>query len=181
LTSDDPQVPANVRLGEGARISGPQAFKRFMSRREVAVTLGARSHADGAHFAIGTGGCVSIGEDCYLNDCFLLVEEEVRIGNHVMIGWGATIADSDFHPIAPAERMKDAIALAEGRARPRIVSKPVVVGDDVYIGPACSILKGVTIGAGAFIEPGSVVTRDVPAGAHVRGNPAAVVSADENG
>jgi len=175
----DPSLPANVRLARDARISGPNAFKRFVSRREFAITLGARSHADGVHFAIGVEGRVAIGEDCYLNDCILLVEQEIRIGNHVMIGWGATIADSDFHPTAPLERVEDAIALAEGRARPPIPSKPVTIGDDVYIGPACTILKGVSIGEGAFVEPGSVVTRDVPAGARVRGNPAVLVQADQ--
>ncbi len=175
----DPSLPANVRLARDARISGLNAFKRFVSRREIALTLGARSHADGVHFAIGVEGRVAIGEDCYLNDCILLVEDEIRIGNHVMIGWGTTIADSDFHPTAPSERIEDAIALAEGRARPKIPSKPVSIGDDVYIGPACTILKGVTIGDGAFVEPGSVVTRDVPAHSHIRGNPAAPVPADQ--
>lgn len=179
MTPHDPPLPANVRLARDARISGANAFKRFVSRHEIAVTLGARSHADGVHFAIGAGGCVAIGEDCYLNDCILLVEEEIRIGNHVMIGWGATIADSDFHPTAPSERIEDVIALAEGRSRPTIPTKPVTIGDDVYIGPACTILKGVTIGEGAFVEPGSVVTRDVPARARVRGNPAVLVPADQ--
>jgi len=178
MPEHDPPLPANVRLARDARISGPNAFKRFVSRRGIAVTMGARSHADGVHFAIGADGCVAIGEDCYLNDCILLVEDEIRIGNHVMIGWGATIADSDFHPTEPAERIEDVIAMAEGRARPKIPTKPVIVEDDVYIGPVCTILKGVTIGAGAFVEPGSVVTRDVPAGAHVGGNPAVPVPAD---
>ena len=177
--SHDPPLPANVRLARDARISGPDAFKRFVSQRDPAIVLGARSHADGVRFAVGANGHVAIGEDCYLNDCILLAEDEIRIGNHVMIGWGATIADSDFHPTSPSERIQDAIALAEGRARPAIPIKPVIIADDVYIGPACTILKGVTIGEGAFVEPGSVVTRDVPARAHVRGNPAVVVAADD--
>ena len=178
MQPDPLPLPANVRLAPEARISGPNAFKRFVSRREVAIVLGARSHADGVHFALGAEACVSIGEDCYLNDCILLAESEIRIGNHVMIGWGATIADSDFHPTDPSARREDAIALAEGRARPTIPCAPVTIGDDVYIGPACTVLKGVTIGDGAFVEPGSVVTRDVPAGVRVRGNPAVDIGAD---
>src|SRR5262249_51584891 len=123
-----------------------------------------------------------VGQDCYLNECILLAEREIRIGNHVMIGWMTTISDSDFHPLDPAERIKDAIALSPvggGRARPAIALRPVVIGDAVYIAPACSSLKGVSIGAGGFVEPGSVVTRDVPAHAHVRGNPAAIVAEDD--
>ena len=183
MPSHDPQLPANVRLGQDSRISGPDAFKRYFSQRDIGLSLGERSWTDGTKFAIGPDGFVTIGRDCYLNDCVLLAEQEIRIGNHVMIGWNTTLSDTDFHPVAPAERIQDAIALsplAKGTPRPSIARKPVIIGDDVYIGPACSILKGVTIGAGAFVEPGSVVTRDVPAHAHVRGNPAAIVSTDRN-
>ena len=132
-------------------------------------------------FAIGANGRVAIGSDCYLNDCILLAEQDIKIGNYVMIGWNTTVSDSDFHPLAPAERIQDAIALSplsKGMQRPVAACKPVIIEDDVFIGAACSILKGVTIGTGAYIEPGSVVTRDVPAHTRVRGNPAVVVASD---
>ena len=79
---------------------------------------------------------------------------------------------------AAAERIADAVAcspLGKGRPRPEIECRPVVIEDDVWIGPNATILKGVRIGTGAFIEAGSLVTRDVPAGARVLGNPAVVV------
>ena len=182
MASNDPQPPANVRLGQDSRITGPEAFKRYFSQRDIGLSLGERSWADGTRFAVGPAGIVAIGSDCYLNDCVLLAELEIRIGDHVMIGWNTTVSDSDFHPIAPAERIQDAIALSPisgDTKRPAVARKPVIIGDDVFIGPACTILKGVTIGGGAYIEPGSVVTRDVPAGAHMRGNPAAIVSSGE--
>lgn len=40
----------------------------------------------------------------------------------------------------------------------------VVIEEDVFIGPNCTILSGVTIGAGSVIVAGSVVTRSVPPG-----------------
>ena len=94
------------------------------------------------------------------------------------MGWNATIADSDFHPISPAQRIADAIAcspLGNGRARPPIAVKPVVIEDNVWIGPNATILKGVRLGAGSFIEPGALVTRDVPPHARVLGNPAQII------
>ena len=109
---------------------------------------------------------------------FLLCELEVRIGNYVVIGWNTTLTDSDFHPIAPALRVADAVAcspLGKGRPRPPVACKAIVIDDDVWIGPNATILKGVRIGAGAWIEPGSMVTRDVPPGARVMGNPAQVI------
>jgi acetyltransferase-like isoleucine patch superfamily enzyme len=176
----DGELPSNVRVGKGAFITGDFSFKRFRSRRDLALTIGAQCTMDGVHFAIGEDGRVEIGDFCYFTNAVLLCELELRIGNYVMIGWNATIADTDFHPTAPAERIADAIAcspLARGRPRPTIVRRPVVVGDDVWIGPSATILKGVRIGAGSFIEAGAVVAHDVPPRTRVIGNPAQFVGA----
>lgn len=57
-------------------------------------------------------------------------------------------------------------------------SKPIkdtVVGNDVWIGAAATIMPGVTIGNGAIIATGSVVTKDVPAYGIVGGNPAKLI------
>lgn len=53
--------------------------------------------------------------------------------------------------------------------------KPVVIGDDVWIGSRVTILPGVHIGEGAIIGASSVVTKDVPAYSIVGGNPAKVI------
>ena len=53
--------------------------------------------------------------------------------------------------------------------------KPVIIGDDVWIGGRVIILPGVTIGNGAIVGAGAVVTRDVPEYAIVGGVPAKVI------
>lgn len=174
----DGRLPPNAQVGENTLITGSHAFRRFRSRREPALIIGTNCTMDGPHFALGTEAVVRIGNHCYFTNCTLLSEEELTFGDYVMIGWGATIADTDFHPIDPAERIRDAVAcspLGAGRERPIIARRPVIVEDDVWIGPNATILKGVRIGAGAFIEAGAMVTRDVPAGARVLGNPAQLV------
>ncbi len=174
----DGTLPPNVVLGSNTLITGDLAFKRFQAKQTDALVIGAQCSMDGVHFDLGPGGRVRIGDYCYFTNAVLLCELEVIIGNYVLIGWNTTIADTDFHPIAPAERIADAIAcspLGKQRPRPLIARKAVVIEDDVWIGPNATILKGVRIGAGAFIEPGSLVTREVPAGARVMGNPAQVI------
>lgn len=171
-------LPANVRVGANTLLTADYAFKRFRSKLDPALVIGANCTMDGVHFAIGESGKVSIGDFCYFTNAVLLCELELRIGNYVVIGWNATIADTDFHPLAPAERIADAIAcspLGQGRPRPEIAKKPVVIEDDVWIGPNTTILKGVRIGAGAWIEAGSLVTRDVPPRSRVLGNPAQII------
>jgi acetyltransferase-like isoleucine patch superfamily enzyme len=174
----DGTPPLNVTLGENSLITGDLAFKRFHSRLEKALVIGAHCTMDGVHFDLGENGRLIVGDYCYFTNAVLLCEMEIRIGNYVAIGWNTTITDTDFHPLAPAERIADAIAcspLGKGRPRPEVLRKPVVIEDNVWIGPNATILKGVRIGAGAFVEAGSLVTRDVPPRARVLGNPAQVI------
>jgi acetyltransferase-like isoleucine patch superfamily enzyme len=170
--------PENVLLGGGTLITGDLAFKRFYSREPDALVIGVHCTMDGVHFNLGRNGRLTVGDYCYFTNAVLLCELEVRVGNYVVIGWNTTIADTDFHPLAPAERIADAVAcspLGKGRPRPEILKRPIIIEDDVWIGPNATILKGVHIGAGAWIEAGSLVTRDVPRGVRILGNPAQIV------
>lgn len=174
----DGDLPANVLAGENTVLTGDYAFRRFFSERSPALIIGDHCTMDGVHFALGKEALVKIGNYCYFTNAVLLCELELRIGNYVVIGWNATIADTDFHPIAPAERIADAIAVSpigSQNARPFIMKDAVIIEDGVWIGPNATILKGVRIGEGAFIEAGSLVTRDVPPRARILGNPAQII------
>ena len=90
----------------------------------------------------------------------------VRIGDHTLIGPDCMITDADFHSIwPPSERTKPGV---ESDA-------PVNIGEHVFIGSRCIILKGVTIGDNSVIISGSVVLNDIPKNALVGGNPAKVL------
>ncbi len=174
----DGELPLNVRLGSATIIKGDDAFQRFRSKLDPALIIGDHCTMDGAHFALGEAARVRIGDYCYFSNSILLCEQELQIGDYVVIGWNATIADSDFHPISPAARIHDAVAcspLGKHFRRPPIPMQSVIIEHDVWIGPNATILKGVRIGAGAFIEPGALVTRSIPPRARVLGNPAQVV------
>ncbi len=54
-------------------------------------------------------------------------------------------------------------------------SKPVIIGNDVWIGEKAIIIDGLTIGTGAIIGAGAVVTKDVPPYAVVGGVPAKII------
>ena len=177
------QLPPNVRLGANSVITGnylpgDHPFTRFHSRLEPAIVIGEGCTLHGLYFNMGEEARIAIGNYCYVTEAFLLCEMELRIGNYVVIGWHTTVTDADFHPVSPEERIVDAIAcspLASGRPRRPFARKPVIIENNVWIGPNATILKGVRIGEGAFIEPGSVVVRDVPPRTRVLGNPAQVI------
>ena len=54
-------------------------------------------------------------------------------------------------------------------------TKPVTIGNHVWICSNSIVLKGVTIGDGAIIAAGAVVTKDVPSKCMVGGNPAKII------
>jgi acetyltransferase-like isoleucine patch superfamily enzyme len=175
-TWDYATLPANARIGAGCFIERKGSFERFRSTRSPGLVLGDRVRAyTWTMFNVEPTGLLEIGEDTVLAGAVFMCAEHIRIGRRVIVSYNVTIADSDFHPLDPEERKRDAIASApsgDRSQRARLVTRPVIIDDDVWIGIGAIILKGVHIGRGARIGAGAVVTRDVPAGTIVQGNPA---------
>lgn len=172
-------LPPNVRIGRDCWFERKATFGRFRSTKNPGLTFG-----DGvrvytwATFNVEPEGTIEIGNDSVLVGPVFMCAERITLGERVVVSYNVTIADSDFHPHSPAERRLDAVAnspFGDRSKRPQIVSRPVVIEDDVWIGIGAIILKGVNVGRGARVGPGAVVTSDVPAGAYIAGNPAAVV------
>lgn len=53
-------------------------------------------------------------------------------------------------------------------------SKPITIGENVWIGANCVICPGVTIRKDSIIGAGSIVTKDIPEGVIAFGNPCRV-------
>jgi acetyltransferase-like isoleucine patch superfamily enzyme len=174
-------LPDNVQIGSDCFLARRDSFRRFRSTRDQGLILGNRVIVyTWAEFNIEPSGFLSVGDDSILVGPVFMCAESIRIGRRVVISYNVTIADSDFHPLDAASRKADAVANApEGSAanRPAIVSDPVTIDDDAWVGIGAIILKGVRIGKAARIGAGAVVTSDVPAGASVAGNPARIVDA----
>lgn len=172
-------LPSNVRLGSGCWVEDPNVFTRFRSTRDPALVLGDRVQVFGSSsFPLEPDARVEVGEDTVLVGANFMCADRITVGRRVVISYRVLLADSDFHPLDPAARRRDAEACSVGAdrsLRPPLATAPVEIGDDVVIEVGAIILKGVTVGAGATVGAGSVVTRDVPAGARVEGNPAVVV------
>lgn len=119
-----------------------------------------RKHAFfGSGCDIEIGDYSEIGLNAYLN-------RDVKLGTHVLMGQNVTILTTNHEFEDPNTWIHD-----QG-VRDR---KPVVIGDDVWIGANSIILPGINIGKGAIIGAGSVVTKDLPPFAIAVGNPARVI------
>jgi acetyltransferase-like isoleucine patch superfamily enzyme len=168
-------IPGNIEVGENSVIDSSFCFKHYYATSPVGLRVGNHVTIWRASLAADTDAVIEIGDYCYIANASLVCSARITLGSHVLVAGGVTIVDSDFHPIAPAARLADTIALSpigDRQRRPCIQALPVVIEDDVWIGYNATILKGVRVGAGATIAPGALVNRDVPPGVQVTGNPA---------
>jgi len=109
--------------------------------------------------ALEPGSKVIIGEDCGFSGTVIGCFSSITIGNHVKCGANTLITDGDWHTEDPRS------------SRPR----PIVIGDNVWLGVNVTVMKGVTIGANSLIGAGSIVTKDIPANVIAAGNPCVVI------
>jgi len=106
----------------------------------------------------GEGKTLSVGKFCSLGP-----ETVIYLGGNHRTDWVTTFPFTTLDPVAAGVR---------GHPHSR---GDVVIGHDVWMGRASSILSGVKVGHGACISAHAVVTKDVPAYAIVAGNPARIV------
>lgn len=141
------------------------------------IVIGKRCEIKGQLFSF-EGGKILIGNNVFMNyNSFIGSMEAVTIGNDVIIATNVRIFDNNNHPTSPTQRemMSHNDFYGELWTWKYAEHKPVVIGDNVWIGEFSAILKGVTIGKGSIVASHSVVTKDVPPYVIVAGNPARVV------
>ncbi|RYU90221.1 acyltransferase [Mucilaginibacter terrigena] len=107
---------------------------------------------------------VKVGKNCRLINVMFSTEPYlVTIGDHV----SATLVKFETH---------DGGVWCFRDKEPEIdIVKPIIVGNNVYIGYGALILPGVTIGDNVVIGANAVVSRDIPANSVAVGAPAKVI------
>lgn len=146
-------LPRGVNLEIGDNFICRSGFQRHILGEEV-------SSINVYNFS----GGVKIGHNTGMSATNINCSESISIGNHVMIGAGCLITDSDHHSID----WKVRCLLGDTDKK----TAPIVIEDYVFIGARSIILKGVTIGEKSIVAAGSVVVKNIPSGEMWGGNPA---------
>jgi acetyltransferase-like isoleucine patch superfamily enzyme len=115
---------------------------------------------NGCSVTIQENALLEIGSGYMSDHSRIMCFNHIKIGDDVIIADKVTIRDSDNHNIK-----------YEGYE----ISKPINIGNHVWIGMGATILKGVTIGDGAIIAAGAVVTKNVPSQCLCGGVPAKII------
>ena len=138
--------------------------KRGKMLSEMFAEIGEGCYIEPPLHANWGGRFVKMGKNVYANFGLTLVDDgEIFIGDGCMFAPNVVLATAG-HPIDP-----------QLRAQVYQYTKPIRIGNNVWIGAGAVVLPGVTIGDNTVIGAGSVVTRDIPAGVVAVGNPCRVM------
>ena len=118
----------------------------------------------------------SMGTLSYIGDATVVINAE--IGKFCSISWGVSIGpeEHDYTRLTNHSflySLKSFSLTTHKHYSP--FEKECKIGNDVWIGCNCTILRGVTIGDGAVVGANSLVTKDVPPYAIVVGSPAKIL------
>lgn len=108
-------------------------------------------------------GKETFGQNVNFNGCTISGQGKVSFGDNFHSGKGLVILTS-FHNYIGERIPYDS----------SVISKDVIIEDNVWVGLNVIILGGVIIGEGAIIQAGSVVSQNIPKLAIAGGNPARV-------
>lgn len=130
-------------------------------------------------------GHIELGDACVVRDNVtlrthfdgkILVGDGCEIADYAMISANALVQLGANAYIGPFTVLRDNNHLFQGteahwRLTP-LLTQPIIVGANAYIGAGCYIMPGVTIGEGAVIAPRTTVTKDVGPLEYWAGSPA---------
>jgi maltose O-acetyltransferase len=109
---------------------------------------------------------IIIGENTWISNNAIMISNNagIEIGNNCLIGYNCEFMDSDFH------------GLYRNGKNEKIISKQVIIGDNVFISANCKILKGAKIGNNSIIGMDTVVRGKVPENVIFAGNPGQIIT-----
>ena len=110
------------------------------------------------------GGLLDFGADVIINaESSIVCRKSVIFGKNCLVSWDCMIMDTDFHKIYQEGEQINA-------------DKPVLIGDHVWIGMKCCLLKGSCLPEGSIVAAGAIITKSFSKKHCIYGgNPAKVI------
>jgi acetyltransferase-like isoleucine patch superfamily enzyme len=175
----DGLLPSSAVLDDQSMVETSYSFLLDRSEPPFGVRIGRGvSTYGGTMFDVGPRGQVTLGQFCMTNGTRFVCDERITVGSYSLLAWSVVIMDTYRTPLDPLDRRR---ALErEPPTRPRRFvaeseTRPVTIGEAVWIGFESVVLPGVNIGEGVVVGARSVVAGDCEPWTVVAGNPARVI------
>lgn len=124
-----------------------------------------------APFFCDYGENIFIGENSEINhNCVFLDCNTITIGKNALIGPAVQIYAA-YHPLKASERLQESREGGVDMLFCKTQSKPITIGDNVWIGGGSILMPGVVIGDNVTIGAGSLVVKSIPSDTLAYGNP----------
>lgn len=148
-------IGPGVRIGRGCRL--------FLDA-QAQLVLGRGAEIDDATtIAIYGAGRIVLGDDSFVgHHCTLAARESIVIGARTLLAELVSVRDHDH-------------VVGLSPSSPQNAITPVQIGDDVWIGAKCTVIRGTRIGDRTVIGANAVARGELPADALCVGVPARVV------
>lgn len=161
----------NIKIGinEGPFLKGRGEFSYFKLSQNAQIIFKGKCNINAGSVINISSGICEFGDEFAANAHFLLsCENEIRFKDKVLFGWDCTVIDGDGHTVISTEDGKKCNQ-----------SKPIVIGNHVWIGAKTTILKGIYISDNTIVAYGSLVTKSNQKGyAILAGDPARIVKGE---
>jgi len=139
-----------IRLGY--RVVGIFDHKRSRSIWQVTGTIifeGRALIGQGSKIAARNSGTIRFGDNFVMTAESTLVADQktISFGRNCLVSWDTLIMDTDYH------------AITDDTGRQINPPEDITIGEHVWIGCRCLVLKGAGIPSGAIVAANSLVTR----------------------
>ena len=159
-------------LKKGVTILGSKKFSKSKLETRILVdsggTLDLRGRINigyGSDIEVFKNATLIIGNGVSTNiGATIICGDRIEIGNNTMLGRHITIRDNNGSHYMNRQGYKN--------------TRPVIIGDKVWLTEQCTVMPGVKIGDGAIIGALSLVIRNVPAHSLASGHPAEIIDED---
>ena len=158
---------AMIKIGFGD--VGHYDRKRSRGIWQVSGTVSFGGKASIGHGSkLSVRGHLSLGSDFNMTaESTIVCAKEIRFGDDCLLAWDILVMDTDEHPLYNKENE---------RINP---DKAILVGDHVWVGCKCVLLKGAEVPSNTVVAAGTLLTSSL-ADEHqvIGGNPPAVLKSD---
>lgn len=136
---------AHYKYGKHCKMSSGVLIR--IGNRDACIEIGDRiSVRNNCEIHADRGGRITIGNGVFINrNVSIVAMDSIVLGSGTTIGPNTCIYDHNHG------------------TNVGFTTDPVIIGENVWIGANCVVLRGTKIGDGSIIAAGSVVSKDVPA------------------